>query len=61
MNVSVSSRLPEKGKGDVIFGSLNEDQARGVDGNGMCEGENWGGVGSGREPIGHGGEWQGSG
>ena len=27
----------------------------------MCEGENRGGVGSGREPDGRGGEWQGKG
>ena len=30
INVSVSSRFPEKGKRDVIFGSLNEDRAGGV-------------------------------
>ena len=52
----MSSRLPEKESGGVIFGSLKEDQAGGVCGNGTCEGENRGGVGSGREPEGHGGE-----
>ena len=56
MNVSVSSHLPEKGSGDAIFGSLKEDQAGGVCGNGICEGENRDGVGSGQEPEGHGGE-----
>ena len=56
INVSVSSHLPEKGKGDVIFGSLKEDRAGGEWGRGTCDGENWGGVGSGREPEGCGGE-----
>ena len=56
MNVSVSLRFPEKGKGDAIFGSLKEDQAGGEYGKGICEGKNRGGVGSGREPEGHGGE-----
>ena len=35
INVSVSSRLPEKGKGDAIFGSLKEDRAKGKCGRGM--------------------------
>ena len=61
MNVLVSSRLPEKGKGDAIFGSLKKDQAGGVWGRGTCDGEKRDGVGSVREPKGHGGEWRGSG
>ena len=56
MKVSVSFRLLEKGRGDVVFRSLNEDQARGVWGKGTCDDEKHGGVGSGREPNGHGGE-----
>ena len=56
MKVSVSSRLPEKGSGDAIFGSLKKDQAGGVCGRGMWDGESRGGVGSGREPDGRGGE-----
>ena len=56
INISVSSHFPEKGKGEAIFGSLNEDRAGGVCGRGMWDGENWGGVGSDREPDGHGGE-----
>ena len=56
MNVSVSSHLLEKGSGDAIFRSLKEDQAGGVCGSGTCEGENQGGVGSGWERKGHGGE-----
>ena len=56
IKVLVSSCLPEKGKGDAIFGSLKEDRAGGECGKGICEGENQGGVGSGREPEGHGGE-----
>ena len=61
MNVSVSSHLPEKGRGDTIFRSLNEDRVGGVCGSGICEGVNRGGVGSGREPEGRGGECRGSG
>ena len=56
MNVSVSSCLPEKGKGDVIFGSLKEDRAKGEDGSGTRDGETHGGVGNGQEPEGHGRE-----
>ena len=61
MNVSVSSCLLEKGSGDAIFGSLNEDQAGGVCGSRICEGVKRGGVGSGQEPNGQGGEWRGRG
>ena len=61
IKVLVSSRLLEKGRGDTIFGSLKEYQAGGVGGSGMWVGENRGGVGSGREPKGHGGEWWGKG
>ena len=57
----MSSRLPEKGRGDTIFGSLKKDQAGGVWGKGTCDGEKRGGVGSGREPNGCGGEWRGRG
>ena len=56
INVSVSSCFPEKGRGDAIFGSLNEDQAGGVWGKGTCEDEKQGGVGSRWEPDGRGGE-----
>ena len=56
MKVSVSLHLPEKGRGDAIFGSLKEDRTGGECGRGICEGENWGGVGSGQEPEGHGRE-----
>ena len=56
MKVLVSSRLPEKGSGDMIFGSLKEDWAGGVCGNGICEGVNQGGVRSGWEPDGRGRE-----
>ena len=61
MNISVSSRLPEKGRGDVIFGSLKKDRAGGVWDRGTCDGEKQGGVGSGQEPDGRGREWRGSG
>ena len=61
MNVSVSSCFPEKGRGGAIFGSLNDDQVGGVCGNGICDGEKQGGIGSGREPDGRGGECRGSG
>ena len=61
MNVSVSLCLPEKGRGDVIFGSLKEDWAKGECGRGICEGESRGGVDNGREPEGHGGECRGDG
>ena len=61
INVSVSSRFPEKGRGGAIFGSLNEDRAGGVCGNGICDGEKRGGIGSGREPEESGGEWRGKG
>ena len=47
MNVLVSSRLPEKGRGDVICGSLKKDQAGGVWDRGICDGEKRGGVESG--------------
>ena len=56
MNVSVSSRFLEKGRGDAIFGSLKKDRVGGVWGRGICDGEKRGGVGSGREPEGRGGE-----
>ena len=56
MNVSVSSRLPKKGRGDAIFGSLKEDRAKGEYGRGMWEGEIRGGVGSDQEPEGCGEE-----
>ena len=39
MKVSVSSCLPEKGKGDAIFRSLKEDRVEGVWGRGICDGE----------------------
>ena len=55
MKVSVSSRFPEKGIGDAIFGSLKE-RAGGVEGRGTRVGETRGGVGSGHEPDGRGGE-----
>ena len=61
IKVSVSSCLPEKGKGDTIFGSLKEDWAGGVCGRGTCEGVNQSGVGSGWEPEGQGGGCQGRG
>ena len=61
MKVSVSSRFPEKGRGDAIFGSLKKDQAGGVDGSGTRDGETRGGVGNGREPEGRGGECRGRG
>ena len=44
INVSVSSRFPEKGRGDTIFRSLKEDQVGGVWGRGTCDGERQGGV-----------------
>ena len=47
MNVSVSLCLLENGSGDAIFRSLNEDRAGGVWDKGICDGEKWGGVGSG--------------
>ena len=47
MNISISLHLPEKGSGDTIFGSLEEDWVGGVCGSGMCEDENRDGVGSG--------------
>ena len=56
MNISIFSCLPEKGKGDTIFGSLNEDRAGGVCGRGMWDRENHGGVGSGQESEGCGRE-----
>ena len=56
IHVSVSSCFPEKGRGDAIFGSLKKDRAGGVWGKGTCDGEKRGGVGSGREPEGRGGE-----
>ena len=59
MNVSVSSRFPEKGRGGAIFGSLNDDLTGGVCGNGICDGEKRGGIGSGQEPKGREGEWRG--
>ena len=40
IKVLVPSRLPEKGKGDAIFGSLKEDQAGGECGKGICDEEN---------------------
>ena len=55
MKVSVSSRFPEKGIGDAISRSL-KDRAGGVDGGGTRVGETHGGIGSGREPDGRGGE-----
>ena len=55
MKVSVSSLFPEKGIGDAILGSL-KDQAKGVEGRGTRVGETRGGIGSGREPDGRGGE-----
>ena len=39
INVSVSSRFPEKGRGDAIFGSLNEDRAGGVGVEGFVTGK----------------------
>ena len=56
MNVSVSLHLLEKDKGDVIFGSLKEDRAKGDWGKWMCEGETHGGIGGRQEPEGHGGK-----
>ena len=56
MNVSVSPHLLEKGREDAIFGSLKEDRAKGDCGGGMCDSDNRDGIGSGREPNGHGGE-----
>ena len=56
INVLVSSHLPEKGRGDTIFGSLKEDWVGGEWGRAICDGVNCGGVGSGREPDGCGGE-----
>ena len=61
MNVSVSSHFPEKGRGGAIFRSLNDDQTGGVCGNGICDSEKQGGIGSGQEPDGRGGECHGSG
>ena len=52
----MSSCLPEKGSGDAIFGSLKKDWAGGVWGKGTCDGEKRGGVGSGQELNGRGGE-----
>ena len=52
----MSSHFPEKGRGDTIFGSLTKDRAGGVWGKGTCDGEKRGGIGSGREPEGRGGE-----
>ena len=47
MNVSVSSHFLEKRRGGAIFGSLNDDRGGGVCGNGICDGEKRGGIGSG--------------
>ena len=47
MKVSVSSCLPEKERGDMIFESLKEDQVKGECGRGICDGDSPGGVGSG--------------
>ena len=59
IKVSMSSHFPEKGIGEAILGFL-KDRAEGVDGRGTQVGETRGGVGSGCEPEGQGGECCGS-